>query len=204
MKSGEEFLVERLKVERLKVEEEENGFRFHPLLFIILSPSSSFCPLFYSSACWVGFGIIVLRRPQYWLSISQTWFFMTFEIPSDNPFNAMRPNPAFDMAVWGPLGRIMGGLWVHYVVYAFAELRHSRKQEKLTASTRVVFHSTIVCMILALAMHVRVFDALALRGLGKREAFQNQQPLRVWDAKMPGRPLFDMWFAEDAVDSMDW
>jgi hypothetical protein len=49
-----------------------------------------------------------------------------------------------------------------------------------------------------------VFDALALRGLGTLEAFQNQQPLRVWDAKMPGRPLFDMWFAEDAVDSMDW
>jgi hypothetical protein len=64
MKSGEEFLVERLKVERLKVErlkverlkveEEENGFRFHPLLFIILST-------LHSSACWVGFGIIVLR-----------------------------------------------------------------------------------------------------------------------------------------------
>jgi hypothetical protein len=29
---------------------------------------------------------------------------------------------------------------------------------------------------------------------------QNQQPLRVWDAEVPGRPLFDMWFAEDAVD----
>ncbi len=97
---------------------------------------------------------------------------------------------AFDFQFWWaeimnplvlkPLTTIICGLMFHCLIYAFAELRFSKKRKRLSPSTRIVFHGQLLIIFLSVLIHYKVFDYCILEqarshGIAEREIYMWQE-----------------------------
>jgi len=105
--------------------------------------------------------VVLVSTVNLGLRISAIWFVMTFQISDPVSFPAYWAQIT-DPSVLRPLLMVFGGLSVHSGIYAFSELKLSKHRKTLTFSTRVLFHTVMIMVIISVWVHIKIFDQTIL------------------------------------------
>jgi hypothetical protein len=121
------------------------------------------------------------------LKLTAVWFVLTFEVSDPISFPEYWES-IMDPVVIRPLTIIFCGLSIHALIYAFSELRYSKQKEKLTPSTRALFHIILIMVGMTMWVHYRIFDEIILM---QRRNFD----------RLPGKIEFDGYGLESSAGS---